>query len=199
MHDVLEGLGSAPQLVAGVDEVGRGPLAGAVVTSAVILNPAHDIAGLKDSKKLSEKKRLLLADEIKQCALAWSIGRAEAAEIDDLNILQATLLAMRRALDSLPIRPDSVLIDGNRCPDAPYNMQAIVGGDGSVPVISAASILAKVTRDAEMVKLHALYPDYGFIRHKGYPTAEHLAALKQFGVLPIHRRSFKPVKTLLLA
>ena len=129
---------------------------------------------------------------------AWSIGRAEVAEIDQINILQATLLAMRRALDSLSIRPDCVLIDGNRCPDAPYNMRAVVGGDGLVPAISAASILAKVTRDAEMVELHALYPEYGFIRHKGYPTTEHLNALKQHGVLPIHRRSFRPVKALVL-
>lgn len=184
-------------LVAGVDEVGRGPLAGPVVTAAVILDPAYPIAGLNDSKKLSEKKRHLLADEIKKHALAWSLGRAEVAEIDQLNILQATLLAMRRALDNLSVRPDSVLIDGNRCPDAPYAMRAIVGGDGSVPEISAASILAKVSRDAEMAEMHALYPEYGFIKHKGYPTAEHLTALQSCGISPLHRRSFKPVKFLI--
>lgn len=186
-------------LIAGVDEVGRGPLAGPVVTAAVILNPEYPIAGLNDSKKLTEKKRGLLAEEIKQHALAWSLGRAEAEEIDQINILQATLLAMRRALDSLPIRPDRVLIDGNRCPDAPYDMQAVIGGDGLEPAISAASILAKVTRDSEMVELHDLYPKYGFARHKGYPTAEHLMALKQYGILPVHRRSFRPVKMLLLS
>ncbi len=189
----------AEKLTAGVDEVGRGPLAGPVVTAAVILDPEYSIVGLNDSKKLTEKKRQMLSTEIKQHALAWSIGRAEVDEIDQLNILQATLLAMRRALDKLSIRPNRVLIDGNRCPDAPYDMQAIVGGDGLVPEISAASILAKVTRDAEMAEVHDLYPEYGFIRHKGYPTSEHLSALKQYGVLPIHRQSFKPVKALLLS
>ena len=186
-------------LTAGVDEVGRGPLAGPVVTAAVILNPEYPIVGLNDSKKLTEKKRNLLVEEIKQHALAWSLGRAEVEEIDQINILHATLLAMRRALDNLSIRPDFVLIDGNRCPDAPYKMQAVVGGDRLEPAISAASILAKVTRDAEMTELHDLYPEYGFVRHKGYPTVEHLTALRQHGVLPIHRRSFKPVKSLLLA
>lgn len=189
----------AELLVAGVDEVGRGPLAGPVVTAAVILDPEYSIAGLNDSKKLTEKKRRLLAEEIKQHALAWSLGRAEVEEIDQINILQATLQAMRRALDNLPVRPGRVLIDGNRCPDAPYDMRAVVGGDGLEPAISAASILAKVARDAEMVALHDLYPEYGFLRHKGYPTAEHLNALKQHGVLPIHRRSFQPVKSLLPA
>lgn len=187
-----------PRLLAGVDEVGRGPLAGPVVTAAVILDPEYSIAGLQDSKKLSEKKRQQLAEEIKRHALAWSLGRAEVEEIDQINILQATLLAMRRALDNLPLRPERVLIDGNRCPDAPYNMQAVVGGDGSVPAISAASILAKVSRDAEMVALHDLYPQYGFDRHKGYPTSNHLTALKVSGVSPVHRRSFRPVKVLLL-
>lgn len=185
-------------LIAGVDEVGRGPLAGPVVTAAVILDPKYSIPGLNDSKKLTEKKRERLAVEIKQHALAWSIGRAEVDEIDRLNILQATLLAMHRALDNLPLRPHRVLIDGNRCPDAPYDMQAVVNGDATVPAISAASIIAKVCRDAEMLVVDDLYPDYGFGRHKGYPTAEHLAALKKYGVLPIHRRSFKPVKSLLL-
>lgn len=183
-------------LTAGVDEVGRGPLAGPVVTAAVILNPEYSIAGLNDSKKLSEKRRRLLAEEIKQHALAWSLGRAEVEEIDKINILQATLLAMRRALDNLSIHPDLVLIDGNRCPDAPYNMRAIVGGDQLEPAISAASILAKVMRDAEMAELHDLYPEYGFLRNKGYPTAEHLKALRHHGILPIHRLSFRPVKML---
>ncbi len=187
----------AIELVAGVDEVGRGPLAGPVVTAAVILDPAHPIAGLADSKKLTAKKRVLLAQEIKQHALAWSIGRAEPAEIDRLNILQATLLAMRRALDQLSITPDRVLIDGNCCPQGPYTMRAIVGGDGLIPAISAASILAKVTRDAEMTAWDERYPDYGFSRHKGYPTPQHLKALQQYGVLPIHRRSFRPVQLLL--
>ncbi|MGB0846442.1 MAG: ribonuclease HII [Thiolinea sp.] len=182
------------KLVAGVDEVGRGPLAGPVVTAAVILDPCQPIHGLNDSKKLSEKKRILLAEEIRRHALAWSIGRAEAEEIDNINILQATFLAMRRALDGLSLHPELVYIDGNRCPDAPYNMQAVVGGDALVPEISAASILAKVVRDTEMIALDEVFPEYGFARHKGYPTRQHLEAISQHGVLPIHRRSFRPVK-----
>ncbi len=185
--------------VAGVDEVGRGPLVGAVVTAAVILDPSQPIAGLADSKKLSEKRRLLLAEEIRAKALAWSLGRAEPAEIDELNILQATMLAMQRAVAGLSVQPAHVLIDGNRCPPLPMPATAIVGGDGVEPAISAASILAKVARDAEMQDLHQRYPAYGFDRHKGYPTAAHLQAIRQLGVLPEYRRSFAPVRACFLA
>lgn len=181
------------QYIAGVDEVGRGPLVGAVVTAAVILDPNNPIEGLNDSKKLSEKKRLLLAEEIKVKALAWSLGRAERHEIDEINILKATMLAMQRAVNGLKIHPDFVLIDGNKCPILTYPAQAVVKGDSLVPAISAASILAKVARDAEMEVLHQQYPQYGFADHKGYPTAKHLAALKEYGPIMQHRRSFKPV------
>lgn len=180
-------------LIAGVDEVGRGPLAGPVVTAAVILDPNHPIDGLADSKKLSEKRREALFPIIQQRALAWAIGRAEVEEIDQLNILHATLLAMRRAVLALPITPDKVLIDGNRCPDIPFPSEAIVGGDARVQAIAAASILAKVTRDREMVALDARYPGYGLAGHKGYPTRVHIAALNELGVTEIHRRSFAPV------
>ena len=183
-------------LIAGVDEVGRGPLVGAVVTAAVILDPNNPIEGLGDSKKLSETKRLLLAQEIKQKALAWSLGRAEPAEIDDLNILHATMLAMQRAIKSLKIRPHFVLVDGNRIPDLDIPTQAIVKGDSLVPEISAASILAKVARDAEMLALDKQFPQYAFAQHKGYPTKLHLQKLAEFGVLPQHRRSFAPVRKL---
>src|SRR5699024_9924109 len=183
------------KLIAGVDEVGRGPLVGAVVTAAVILDTERPITGLADSKKLSEKKRLLLAEEIKEKALAWSLGRAEATEIDQLNILQATMLAMCRAVQGLHIQPDFVLIDGNRIPAA-LNIaaQAVVKGDSLVAEISAASILAKVARDQEMLLLHQKYPKYGFDRHKGYPTKLHLEALEKYGILSEHRQSFAPVK-----
>ena len=181
-------------LIAGVDEVGRGPLVGAVVTAAVILDPNNPIEGLGDSKKLSEKKRLLLAQEIKQKALAWSLGRAEPAEIDELNILHATMLAMQRAIKSLKIRPHFVLVDGNRIPELDIPAQAIVKGDSLVPEISAASILAKVARDAEMLALDKQFPQYAFAQHKGYPTKLHLEKLAEFGVLPQHRRSFAPVR-----
>ncbi len=185
-------------LIAGVDEVGRGPLVGAVVTAAVILDPANPIAGLNDSKKLSEKKRLLLVDEIKAKALSWSLGRAEVHEIDALNILHATMLAMARAVAGLHIQPEWVLIDGNRIPDGlKGRATAVVKGDSLVPEISAASILAKVARDAEMTALHQLHPQYNFAGHKGYPTAEHLAAIQQYGILAEHRRSFRPVRELL--
>lgn len=184
------------QLVAGVDEVGRGPLAGAVVAAAVILDPSKPIFGLADSKKLSAKRREALDLEIRSKALAWSLGRAEVEEIDQLNILQASFLAMQRALASLPIQPEHVLIDGNRCPKLNYSMEAIIGGDALVPAISAASILAKVSRDAELTLLDQVYPAYGFAQHKGYPTPSHLNAIRQYGVLPIHRRSFKPIKAL---
>ena len=185
-------------LIAGVDEVGRGPLIGAVVTAAVILDPTKAIIGLNDSKKLSEKKRLLLVEEIKAKALSWSLGRAEVEEIDSLNILHATMLAMERAVAGLQIQPEWVLIDGNRVPDGlKGRASAVVKGDSLVPEISAASILAKVARDAEMTALHQQYPQYNFAGHKGYPTAEHLAAIKQFGILAQHRRSFRPVRELL--
>jgi len=186
------------QLIAGVDEVGRGPLIGAVVTAAVILDPARPIQGLADSKKLSEKRRLQLSEEIKEKALCWSLGRAEVAEIDSLNILHATMLAMTRAVQGLTIRPEWTLIDGNRVPvDLVGAASAVVKGDALVPEISAASILAKVARDAEMQQLHDLHPEYNFAAHKGYPTAEHLAAIAKYGILAEHRRSFKPVRDLL--
>ncbi|BAP14077.1 ribonuclease H [Alcanivorax sp. NBRC 101098] len=180
-------------LVAGVDEVGRGPLVGAVVTAAVILDPKYPIVGLADSKKISEKKRLALESEIKSHALGWALGRAEPDEIDQLNILHATMLAMQRAVAALPVEAHAVLIDGNRVPALQCPAQAVVKGDGRVPAISAASILAKVARDREMYALHARYPQYGFDRHKGYPTAVHMAALEQHGALAEHRRSFGPV------
>ncbi|MGC6405372.1 ribonuclease HII [Bisgaard Taxon 45] len=185
------------ELIAGVDEVGRGPLVGAVVTAAVILDPNQPILGLNDSKKLSEKKRLFLAEEIKQKALAWSLGRAEPEEIDQLNILHATMLAMKRAVENLKIQPHLVLVDGNRVPELTIPAQAIVKGDGLVAEISAASILAKVARDQEMMELDKRYPDYAFAQHKGYPTALHLAKLAELGPLAQHRRSFAPVRKLL--
>lgn len=185
---------SRHQLVAGVDEVGRGPLAGAVVTAAVILDATHPISGLADSKKLSETRRRQLAEQIKARSLAWSLGRAEVGEIDELNILQATLLAMQRAVAGLAITPERVLIDGNCCPPLPMPAQAVVKGDSRVAEISAASILAKVARDAEMQILNQQFPHYGFARHKGYPTAQHLAMLSRYGACQQHRRSFAPVR-----
>ncbi|HEX4869558.1 MAG TPA: ribonuclease HII [Moraxellaceae bacterium] len=181
-------------LVAGVDEVGRGPLVGAVVTAAVILDPARPIAGLADSKALSERRRQALAAEIREKALCFALGRAEPEEIDALNILQASLLAMQRAVAALAVAPQHVLVDGNRAPRFACAATAVVKGDARVAAISAASILAKVQRDAEMEALHARHPQYGFDRHKGYPTAEHFAALKAHGPLPEHRRSFAPVR-----
>ncbi len=182
-------------LIAGVDEVGRGPLVGDVVTAAVILDPDNPIEGLADSKKLSEKKRNALDLEIREKALAWCVARASVAEIDQLNILHATLLAMQRAVAGLALRPDLVRVDGNRCPDfGDLRAEALVKGDALEPAISAASILAKVVRDAEMVALDSRYPQYGFAKHKGYPTAAHLAALAQHGAIPEHRTSFKPVR-----
>lgn len=180
--------------IAGVDEVGRGPLVGAVVTAAVILDPARPIVGLADSKKLSEKRREALYIEIKEKALAWSLGRAEPHEIDELNILHATMLAMQRAVAGLGITPDMVLIDGNRCPKLPMASQAVVKGDSKVAEISAASILAKVTRDREMVELDLQFPEYGFAQHKGYPTPVHLESLARLGATSYHRRSFAPVR-----
>ncbi|ELY4598425.1 ribonuclease HII [Cronobacter malonaticus] len=184
-------------LVAGVDEVGRGPLVGAVVTAAVILDPLKPIVGLADSKKLSEKRRLALFDEIKEKAIAWSLGRAEPHEIDELNILHATMLAMQRAVAGLAVTPEYVLIDGNRCPALPMPSMAVVKGDSWVAEISAASILAKVTRDAEMAELDLTFPQYGFAQHKGYPTAFHLERLAEHGATAHHRRSFAPVRRVL--
>lgn len=184
-------------LIAGVDEVGRGPLVGAVVTAAVILDPTRPIQGLADSKKLSEKRRLALADAIKQNALAWSLGRAEPHEIDQLNILHATMLAMQRAVAGLAVQPDFVLVDGNRIPSLPMPAQAVVQGDNLVAEISAASILAKVARDQEMAELDKLFPEYGFAQHKGYPTKLHFEKLAQFGATPFHRKSFAPVAQVL--
>lgn len=184
-------------LVAGVDEVGRGPLVGDVVTAAVILDPKKPIEGLADSKKLSEKKRNELAVLIKQNALSWSIGRANVLEIDELNILHATMLAMKRAVEGLSIQAEHVLVDGNRCPDWSYSSQAVVKGDALFPQISAASIVAKVARDEEMIALDKQYPQYGFAAHKGYPTKAHLAALQEHGPLSCYRQSFKPVQSVL--
>lgn len=185
-------------LVAGVDEVGRGPLAGDVVTAAVILDPARPIAGLADSKQLSELQRARLFDQIRERALAYAIARASVAEIDRLNILKASLLAMHRAVRALSPQPVFVYVDGNRCPVWDYAAQAVVKGDSKVACIAAASILAKVTRDRELVELDAVYPGYGLARHKGYPSPEHLQALRQLGPSPIHRRSFRPVAELLV-
>ena len=184
-------------VIAGVDEVGRGPLAGDVVAAAVILGPSV-LEGLTDSKALSEIRRLELAERIRTDAVAWAIGRAGVEEIDALNILQASLLAMRRAVEALSVQPTLVLVDGNRLPEWPYESRAIVKGDLTEPAISAASIIAKVTRDQEMVELDREYPGYGFASHKGYPTKTHLAALMRLGISPIHRRSFGPVKRLLV-
>lgn len=185
--------------IAGVDEVGRGPLVGDVVTAAVILDPNKPILGLNDSKKLSEKKRLSLYQLITENALCWSVGRASPAEIDELNILHATMLAMTRAVDGLSLVPDYVKVDGNRTPKWRYASEAIVKGDGSVAEISAASIIAKVTRDEEMKQLHQLYPEYGFDQHKGYPTKYHMQKLQELGPTKDYRMSFKPVQQALLA
>ena len=195
--------------IAGVDEVGRGPLVGDVVTAAVILDPDNPIEGLKDSKKLSEKKRALLSIEIKEKAIAWSLGRANPQEIDTLNILHATMLAMQRAVTGLSVEPDFVLVDGNRCPtflsssrdeqaqSAKIASQAVVKGDARVAEISAASIIAKVARDDEMIALDKLHPEYGFAKHKGYPTKLHLEKIIEHGVLDCYRQSFKPVARVL--
>jgi ribonuclease HII len=181
-------------LVAGVDEVGRGPLCGAVVTAAVILDPARPILGLNDSKKLTEAKREALFDEICEKALSFCIARAEVEEIDQLNILQATMLAMQRAVEGLHVTPKLALIDGNRCPKLAVPAAPVVKGDSQVPAIAAASILAKVTRDREMSAFELIYPGYGIGGHKGYPTPVHLEALARLGPTPIHRRSFGPVR-----
>lgn len=184
-------------MVAGVDEVGRGPLAGAVVAAAVILDPNNPIEGLTDSKKLTEKKRDALFDIIKRDSKAWAIGRAEVEEIDELNILHASMLAMKRAVEQLTPQAEYALVDGNRCPDLACPSEAVVKGDLTVPCISAASILAKVARDREMEALDQQYPGYGLAKHKGYPTKAHMDALKELGPTEIHRRSFGPVAKLL--
>jgi ribonuclease HII len=185
------------QLTAGVDEAGRGPLAGPVIAAAVILDANNPINGLTDSKKLSEKRREQLAVVVKENAIAWAIGRAEVEEIDAINILQASLLAMQRAVAQLAVKPQLVMVDGNRSPRFDCPSKAIVKGDLLIPSISAASIIAKVARDHEMMQLHEQYPGYGLDGHKGYPTKKHLEALVQLGVSPIHRKSFGPVKKLL--
>jgi ribonuclease HII len=197
MQSSFEFGGASARLIAGVDEVGRGPLAGPVVTAAVILDPNNPIAGLADSKALSEQKRERLFDEIKEKALAWAIGRCEVEEIDALNILQATMTAMQRAVAGLSPQPEHALIDGNRCPKLPCSCEFIIKGDSKVAAISAASIIAKVTRDREMVELDRQYPGYGLAGHKGYPTKAHIAALHELGVTPIHRRTFGPVRRVL--
>ncbi|MEF8717750.1 MAG: ribonuclease HII [Candidatus Accumulibacter necessarius] len=190
----------AEGVVCGVDEAGRGPLAGPVVAAAVILDPARPIAGLNDSKQLSARRRVFLAEQIRRSALAWAVAAASVEEIDRINILQASLLAMQRAVTALVDRhrllPVQVLVDGNRCPELAYPVAAIIGGDGKIAAIAAASILAKTVRDDGMLELHAAYPQYGFDRHMGYPTALHLRALAEHGASPHHRRSFGPVARL---
>ncbi|MCL2161105.1 MAG: ribonuclease HII [Betaproteobacteria bacterium] len=183
--------------ICGVDEAGRGPLCGPVVAAAVILDPMRPIEGLADSKKLTARVRERLADLIRQRALAWSVAEASVEEIDRLNILHASLLAMQRAIAALNVTPDEVRVDGNRCPDISLPVRAIVGGDALEPAISAASILAKTVRDAQMVELDRLHPQFGLARHKGYPTAAHLEALRRYGVADFYRKSFAPVRQIL--
>jgi ribonuclease HII len=185
---------AAAPLIAGVDEVGRGPLAGPVVAAAVILDPSRPIRGLRDSKLLTPQRREVLAEQIRACALAWALGRAEVEEIDSINILRASLLAMQRAVSALPRAPEVVLVDGNQCPRLACPVQSVVKGDSLVAAISAASILAKVSRDREMVELDARYPGYGLAQHKGYASRAHLAALEALGASPLHRRSYAPVR-----
>ena len=193
MHDL-----SNAKLVAGVDEAGRGPLAGSVVAAAVILDDKHPVAGLTDSKKLTATRRAVLESQIKQYAIAWAIGEASCGEIDEINILQASLLAMKRAIQQLHPVPGHALVDGNQLPDIPgFSMRAIVKGDLYEPCISAASILAKEHRDRQMLELDRQYPQYQFAQHKGYPTQLHRSLLRQYGVSPVHRVSFKPVRELL--
>ncbi len=189
----------SPMLICGVDEAGRGPLAGSVFAAAVILDETRPIIGLADSKTLSAGRREQLADTIRSTARTWSIAVASVEEVDRLNILWASMLAMKRAVEKLGVDPTEVLVDGNRCPDLAYPCRAIVRGDAEVPQISAASILAKVARDAYMRQLHRQFPVYGFDRHKGYPTTEHIQALRNHGASPVHRRSFSPVRALLEA
>ena len=189
--------------ICGVDEAGRGPLVGSVVAGAVVLDPHNPIEGLKDSKKLTPAKREFLYEQIMEKAKAWGVGEASPVEIDEINILQATMLAMRRAIEDLTTRlggwPDKALIDGNRCPELPISAEAIIKGDAKEPAISAASILAKVTRDLQMQLLHQRHPEYGFAQHMGYPTQAHFAALQKFGACSEHRKSFAPVSKVLEA
>ena len=196
-HSLFVSIDPLAQYCAGVDEAGRGPLAGAVYAAAVILDPTQPIEGLADSKVLTEKRREALAPLIQQRALAWCVARASVQEIDQLNILQATLLAMQRAVQGLSIAPELAWVDGNQAPRLACRVQTVVKGDALVPAISAASILAKTARDAELLRLHAQHPEYGFNLHKGYGTALHMARLKEFGPCPAHRRSFAPVRRLL--
>ena len=196
-HSLFVSVDPLAEHCAGVDEAGRGPLAGAVYAAAVILDPAQPIEGLADSKVLSEKRREALAPVIQQRALAWCVAFATTQEIDQLNILQATLLAMQRAVQGLSVAPQLAWVDGNQAPRLACRVQTVVKGDSLVPAISAASILAKTARDAELLRLHGLYPSYGFNLHKGYGTALHMARLKEFGPCPAHRRSFAPVRRLL--
>ncbi|TFH12364.1 MAG: ribonuclease HII [Nitrosomonadales bacterium] len=185
-------------LICGVDEAGRGPLAGPVFAACVVLNSTYKIEGLSDSKKLSEKKRNALTHIIKKRSIAWAVASASVEEIDKFNILQASLLAMKRAVESLPFPPNKVLVDGIHSPQLNFPVQTIIKGDSLVPEISAASILAKTARDAEMLSLHKLFPNYGFDQHKGYPTKKHIAALQMYGISTVHRRSFSPVRKLIL-
>ncbi|WNO09837.1 ribonuclease HII [Teredinibacter sp. KSP-S5-2] len=185
------------KIIAGVDEVGRGPLAGDVVAAACILPNDFQLEGLTDSKKLSEKKRELLFGQIQEQAVSWCIARANVAEIDELNILHASLLAMKRAVEGLDVQPTFVYVDGNKIPQWQYQAEAVVQGDSLIPSISAASILAKVTRDREMVLLDKEFPQYGFAKHKGYPTKVHMDAIKEYGVTKHHRKSFAPVKAVI--
>lgn len=189
--DVL--MAQSADLIAGVDEAGRGPLAGPVVAAAVILDPDNPIEGLRDSKKLSEEVRERLALEIKEKALCWSVAHATVEEIDEINILQATMLAMKRAIEGLRIKPGLVLVDGNRLPPVKLPMDAIVKGDDLIPAISAASIIAKTTRDGWLREIDKAYPEYGFAKHKGYGVKAHIAAIEKYGVLPVHRKTFAPV------
>jgi len=182
------------RLIAGVDEAGRGPLAGPVVAAAVILDYKQDITELRDSKTLTEKKRYILANEIREQSITWGTGRAEVGEIDKINILNASLLAMQRAVSALNVVPETVLVDGSHCPELICNVRAIVKGDKLIPAISAASILAKVTRDEEMIAMDKKYPGYGFAEHKGYPTKQHIIALERLGICAIHRRTYAPVR-----
>ena len=193
IHQIL----SAHRLLAGVDEVGRGPLIGPVVAAAVILDPEQPIEGLADSKKLSEKRREYLAEEIKSRALAWAVAEANVQEIDEINILHASLLAMRRAVEALQPVAEYVLVDGNRCPELACPADAVIKGDSRVAAISAASIIAKVARDQQMLEMDNLYPGYGLAKNKGYPTKVHFEALQQLGITPEHRRSFGPVRRIL--
>lgn len=190
--------GGQLQLIAGVDEAGRGPLAGPVVAAAIILDNSRNIEGLGDSKTIPAKRRNLLAQEIQRFSIAWAIGQVEHDEIDELNILNASMLAMQKAVQNLAVKPEHVLVDGNRCPELDCSVEAIVKGDALIAVIGAASILAKVYRDTLMIEMDQRYPGYGFAKHKGYPTKQHNEALARLGVCEIHRRSFAPVRKFLL-